>query len=364
LRIGFVSFGDPRRRGTWSGTTHSAFARLSQAHEVEWLDSGGANLTLLRQIHKVVGALTRRPLRSYHTEAFARGLARNLRKYDLDKYDLLFSIGSSDIAFLRTETPIVHMTDATFAQMVGYYDGFDMGTKRNAAADAIQRAAYDNSAQLVLMSQWAAASARNDYGVPEHKINVLRFGANLEVPSSLPPKREDGKLRLLFVGKEWQRKGGTIAVDALNALRRRGIDATLTMVGCLVPPELVRTPGLQIIPYVEDVTPYFRESDAFILPTRAECAGIVFCEASAYGLPCFATWTGGVPDYVEDGVNGFLLPPSAGGEDFAARIAETFADPDVVEKLRQGARRKYERELNWDAWMEGFEQAAEKALSR
>ena len=48
---------------------------------------------------------TGRPLRSYNTISFARALARNLGKYDLAKYDLLFSTGSSHIAFLRTDVP-------------------------------------------------------------------------------------------------------------------------------------------------------------------------------------------------------------------------------------------------------------------
>ena len=63
------------------------------------------NLDALHQAHKSLSMFTGRPLRSYNTISFARALARNLGKYDLAKYDLLFSTGSSHIAFLRTDVP-------------------------------------------------------------------------------------------------------------------------------------------------------------------------------------------------------------------------------------------------------------------
>ncbi len=330
---------------------------------MEWLDPNGLNLKLIRLIHAPIRIITRRPLRSYHTRSFASALNRNLQRYDLTKYDLLFSIGSSEIAFLRTDVPIIHLTDATYAQMVGYYDGFDMGDRRNRDADTIQRKAYEVSKQLILMSHWTAASAMNDYDVPEEKINVLRFGANQDVPDRLPERRRDGRLRLLFVGKEWKRKGGHIAVEALNSLRSRGIDAELTMVGCDAPKDVLNTPHVTIHPYAVDVASFFRDADVFILPTRAECAGIVFCEASAYGLPSFATATGGVPDYVEDGVNGRLLPSEATGEDFADVIDELWNDQEAMDAMCLSARSRYEEELNWDVWMQHFERIARKVLT-
>lgn len=135
------------------------------------------------------------------------------------------------------------------------------------------------------------------------------------------------------------------------------------MVGCDPPKGVPNMKGLTIIPYVEDVSIYFREADIFILPTRAECAGIVFCEASAYGLPSFATATGGVPDYVEDGVTGRLLPPDTRSEDFADAIAELWSDPEAMKEMRLNARRRYEEELNWDVWMKHFEEIVEKVLT-
>jgi glycosyltransferase involved in cell wall biosynthesis len=94
----------------------------------------------------------------------------------------------------------------------------------------------------------------------------------------------------------------------------------------------------------------YRHSDFFLLPTRAECYGIVFCEANAYGLPVLSTATGGIPEIVRNGVNGFLLPLEARGEAYAAHILSIFGNPAKYRKMRAASREQFETRLNWDAW--------------
>jgi glycosyltransferase involved in cell wall biosynthesis len=92
------------------------------------------------------------------------------------------------------------------------------------------------------------------------------------------------------------------------------------------------------------------ESHFLLLPTRAEAFGIVFCEASAYGLPSISTDTGGVSGVVSEGRNGYLLPHSASGKEYADVIASCFSDNSRYEQLRRTSREEYESRLNWDAW--------------
>jgi glycosyltransferase involved in cell wall biosynthesis len=94
----------------------------------------------------------------------------------------------------------------------------------------------------------------------------------------------------------------------------------------------------------------YREATLFFLPTRAECAGVVFSEAAAFGLPIVSTDTGGVATAVRDGVTGRLLPLAAGGAEYARAIADLLADPVALTRMRAAARAAYESRLNWDAW--------------
>ena len=100
----------------------------------------------------------------------------------------------------------------------------------------------------------------------------------------------------------------------------------------------------------ERMIKYYQESDLFLLPTLAECSAIVFSEAAMYGLPTFTHNTGGVMSYVEDGVTGRGLQLGSTGEDFANAILDML-NKNQYDEWSKNARRKYEKELNWEKWL-------------
>ena len=184
-----------------------------------------------------------------------------------------------------------------------------------------------------------------------------------------PSKRRRARVRILFLAKEWERKGRAIAVDTLQCLTEMVVDAELTVCG-VRPPAGIDHPRMTVVPYLDKNVPQDRRrfeqilqaSHLLLLPTRTECYGIVFCEANAYGLPVFATRVGGIPTIVNDGRNGYLLPVEAGGKEFAVRIADAISDRDRYRALNQGARDRYEKVLNWDAWGRAVRGAVEEVL--
>jgi len=162
---------------------------------------------------------------------------------------------------------------------------------------------------------------------------------------------------MLLIGVNWKEKGADMAIETLAELNNRGIKAELGVCGC-VPPAPITQDGLTIIPYLDKNDPaqrnrldqLFRDADFFLLPTRADCFPIVLCEAAAYGVPSIARATGGVPYAVREGETGVLVPPNATKADYAAIIAEIFANPDRLARLRQSSRNAYDTQLNWQAW--------------
>jgi glycosyltransferase involved in cell wall biosynthesis len=119
---------------------------------------------------------------------------------------------------------------------------------------------------------------------------------------------------------------------------------------------------VQVIPYLNKNEPQQRQqleqlfltSHFFIFPTRADCSPIVVCEASAYGLPILTTEVGGIPTIVENGKNGYMLPLSASGEDYARLIAEIVSDSTRYNQLVHSSRQEYDSRLNWERWAESF----------
>lgn len=84
------------------------------------------------------------------------------------------------------------------------------------------------------------------------------------------------------------------------------------------------------------------ESDFLLLPTRAESYGIVFCEASAFGIPSITTDVGGVSGVVHNGKNGYTLPYSANGHDYAHMIAEVWSDEKRYSELSLTSRNEFD----------------------
>jgi glycosyltransferase involved in cell wall biosynthesis len=222
----------------------------------------------------------------------------------------------------------------------------------------IEKKALDNASACIFTSDWAANSALNHYKIPEHKIHLIPWGPNLEsIPlreEVLAPRQTD-TCNLLFLGVEWQRKGGEIAFNAFKHLKNRGYNVKLTICGC-IPPEQFQDNDMTVIPFINKNKPESKQQfhqlmlshHFLVLPTRAECYGVVFVEASAYGMPSVTTDTGGIASVVHNGVNGKRLPLTAGAEDYANFIEQVFYTEGKYQAMNLSTRDFFEQELHWD----------------
>lgn len=364
LRIAFVTVGDSRNVRYWSGTPyHMAQALRRAGHRLEHIAPLHAPLADAYRLLAWGGRhLGLRMPNHLHLPALTGRYARNaLRRIAAARPEVVVAVaGSPFVGRIPPGVPVVYASDATFRTIAGYYPQYrDLPRGSFEAADRMEAASIARADLVTYPSAWAAGSASRDYGAPAAKVHHIRWGANLAEPPGPPAAgpRPPGPLRLLLVGANWWIKGAAVAVEALAALRAGGIEAELTICGC-APPQPISAPGLRIIPFLDKNDPaqaaqlaaLYRQADLFILPTRAECYGIVFVEAAAYGLPSVAPATGGVSGAVADGRGGLLLPEGADGAAYARAIAGLWADPARLAALRAGARHYYETEANWDAW--------------
>lgn len=379
MLIGLASLHDPDYSRSWSGSVHHMVAALRRKHRVVWLGPPSAATERrhfrLRLRRRLARYLPGNRTVTVHDEIYARRLARDFdaRARALEP-DVLFapagSIGVGDMAY---RAPLVYLSDATFDLMLGYYPEFARLDSRNRrAGEALEQSAIDRADQSLFASEWAVGNAVGHYHADPARTGWLPFGANIDHapdPAGLKYGRDD-RLRLVFIGIDWARKGGDIAVDALKNLRARGLPATLTVIGCTPPPGHPEVEGLTVIPFLHKNKPddarrfaaLLTEADFHLLPTRFEAIGVVYCEASAFAVPSLATDTGGVASHVENGVNGFRLPPEAGGDAYAERIAAIWTDAAGFASLRRSSRAKYDRDLNWDVWVERFEPILHAAI--
>ena len=366
LNIAYITVEDAADKRSWSGSLFFlARALRDQGHRVILI--GPLRPEPLSFLCRAFNQITLRLLGkrfNYRdsfilSKAFARIIQRRLNGIQADV--VLAPAGLSAIAHLRTPMPIVHFNDRSVAGALEYHavlkDLFDWSREQSLA---LERLALRNAALTVYASDWAASAARLSCPEAAHKMVVIPMGANLEEAPSAPPPRDfpQGTINLLFIGVNWENKGGPIAVDALRELGKRGINARLIVCGCDVPAD-VRDENIVREGFLSKSDPaqrarmdeHLRTADFLILPTRFEAYGIAFCEAAAYGIPALGTRTGGVPTIVLEGETGHLFDLADGGVAYADRIERMIGDPQAWQRMRQAARKRFEEHFTWTAFV-------------
>jgi glycosyltransferase involved in cell wall biosynthesis len=91
-----------------------------------------------------------------------------------------------------------------------------------------------------------------------------------------------------------------------------------------------------------DLGSAFASADAFIFPSRTETLGLVLLEAMAAGCPVVAARSGGIPDIVTDGINGYLFEPEADIQSAITATVRLLEQKQQRETIRQNARREAE----------------------
>lgn len=373
IRIAFLSVNDPLDKRSWSGTTYYIGQTLQRnVGDVHFLGPLPISRTVdkaLRGIAKLHRIFFKKEYAVKYSLLLSWYSSRILkRKMDQGPYDCIVApAASTELGYFSTELPVIYISDTTFRLISNYYvkDFKDIPGISKWEGNRLERRSLEKSDLIIYSSRWAAGSAMADYHIPAGRLAVMPLGANMDFapgPEMIADKEKNTELRLLYLAVEWERKGGSIAFAALKHLREEmGIPARLIVCGC-IPPAEFQHPDMEVIPFLnknikedhERFVALLSSVHFLILPTRADCSLLVACESNAYGVPAITTNTGGVPDIVKDGVNGYCLPFEAGGEEYAGLIAAIFADKERYHALIVSSRKRYEDELNWDRWAERF----------
>ncbi|MCI0393141.1 MAG: glycosyltransferase [Acidobacteria bacterium] len=204
---------------------------------------------------------------------------------------------------------------------------------------------------------------------PEIECVMVPYGINaaLFAGQSATAKRF---VRLLFIGKMGFLKGEQDLLRALERVVKVAPNFRVDMLGQLsdtITAEC-RESGLQ--PLIDHLGPvsleerllFFKRADVFVLPTYAEGTPISMLEAMAAGLPVISTPVGGIPDVVEEGVEGYIVEPGD-VEALADRIVRLINDP---ERRRRMGRRAQDKvyPFNWDVVLPQLERELRQSIER
>jgi glycosyltransferase involved in cell wall biosynthesis len=193
-------------------------------------------------------------------------------------------------------------------------------------------------------------------GVPAQKVRILPMGIDERIfgkgPAAPPSAEERAELRsrlgldpsakiLLFVGDLLREKGLVELTKAHQALLGRGLGVDLVVVGSgplgrdfLAPRARLQGSRIRLVGRVPQVelSAWYRAADLHVLPSWGEGSPLVVMEALASGVPVVASSVGGIPELVEDGVTGRLVP--ATDERTLADTLEEALRSESLERLR------------------------------
>jgi len=348
----------------WSGLIYHIHQALQHSNfRTECIDNlksrGELSLKIKKALYaKIAGKTYLRDRGQALLMQYAVEIEKALNQID---HDIIFSPSTLPIAYIKTDKPIVFWADATFSGMMDFYPEYS-----NLCSESI-RDAYDadqlslSKCSLALYaSEWAASTAISNYDVDPRKVKVVPFGANIicdrtirDVESILDKKKYN-VCKLLFMGVSWSRKGGDVALMVANLLNQQGIQTELHVVGCQPPiddiPNFVKLYGFiskNLDTGREYLDKLMAESHFLILPSKAECYGVVFAEASSFGLPSLATDVGGISTAIHNGKNGQTFQINDSPQKYCDYIARLMSDVHQYRELSLSSFAEYSDRLNW-----------------
>jgi Glycosyltransferase len=184
-------------------------------------------------------------------------------------------------------------------------------------------------------------------------------------------KEAESAVEVLFLSNLIESKGIFVLLEVCKLLQHRKIIFHCTIVGGIgdVDEHQLRS-KLQEMDLINQVNyegkklgtekeEVFANTDIFIHPTLNDCFPLVILEAMQYSLPVVSSIEGGIPDIVEDGVTGYLVPKKD-VETLAEKLEVLINNPELRHRMGKAGRQKYEREFT----LKIFEQRLKSTLQQ
>ena len=308
--------------------------------------------------------------RSKSLKAYLRAvprLARYLRRHRVEILHTHFYYPAlvGGMAGTLARTPLRVMT----RHHADYHTRLSPGRNRHVRLDQLATRLHH---RVIAISQFTADHLIQVEGAPPGKIVVIPNGIDFETVRTSSPERV-AELRTEFGGPEHalilvaarlaEEKGVNFALEALPALKAAtGRPFTLLSAGAgplLGEYEalLARQGNSELVRFLgfrRDLPDLMAAADLLLAPSLSEAFGLVAAEALYLGTPVVATRVGGLPELVEDGRDGRLIPPGDSAA-IAATVAELLNNPEDLAAMQCAGRNKIIERFAFDTMLQGYE---------
>jgi glycosyltransferase involved in cell wall biosynthesis len=294
----------------------------------------------------------------------SRQFARAMANYDdrQPPVDLWHFTDAREALFCTSRRPMVGNINDTYAA-----EGLSLSYYRQHYSDSLTRWAYyiflrnidrwawNRFAILLANSHYTARVIGDRYPSLRERITVYHksvepadFDSVWARRESLPPHPP----RVLYVGGNMQRKGVPTLIRAIRAVAANIPNVQFWIVG--QDPVIPRLQALSHQLGIEkqlsflglksqaELIDLYAQADVFVMPSLTEAFGVVFLEAMAAGLPAVGTSVGGIPEIIQNGWNGRLVPPDC-PQELSSAIIEILTSDELRTRFRENGRTTAQR---------------------
>jgi len=271
-----------------------------------------------------------------------------------EKYNIIFTFqtGSRYDACLEGIPHFVY-TDSTVLANLSYPDINIKSVLKSKAWMRLEPQVYKNAVLNFMFSENQVQSLLEQYRINQNKVKCIYAGSNASFIESVE-KKDYSKKNILFVGVNWERKGGVVLAKAFDIVLEKIPDAKLIIIG--VSEKIVKhySPSIALENCVikgklpaDEVEQYYNDATVFCMPTRIEPFGIVFIEAMHRKLPIVASNIGAIPEFVKHEVTGYTFHPND-VQGIAKALVEILENLTLAREMGEQGASLVKHKYTWD----------------
>lgn len=369
VRIGFVCDGDPAASETaFSGTAKKMYESLvSRGHSVVSVNS---ELTGLRRakVAAMTVSLDRTRWRSRFRYGNDSAVCRAVAASDSlgnKPVDAILQIGATYDPPACDQIPYAIYADWNMALTAkdaiaggGKSGGLDIKEIEAIGREHARR--YRGASAVFTISERLRKSFIEDYDLDPDRVQTAYAGPNFDtnlIDETLQQPKQSTVPTVLFIAKEFQRKGASTVAAAFSMLQKAMPDAQLVFAGAEVMPlEFRQLSNVVHLGFLDKgnatqlkrLLSAYRNADVLVLPSRHDPFPTVIREAMFFGIPCVASDIWAMPEMIVDGQTGFMVPVDD-AEALSDRILKLLKDESLRTKFGQMARARAESMFSWNA---------------
>jgi len=208
--------------------------------------------------------------------------------------------------------------------------------------------------QVIVHATTARTQLITQYRCQPERVHVIPIGSYdfyRTVAHNVQPERTN---TLLFFGRIWEYKGLNYLIEAEPLITEAFPDARIIIAGhgenferyrqTMINPNHFEVYNYRIPE--KEVAHFFQQASVVVLPYIEASQSGVIPLAYAFGKPIVATTVGGIPEIVEDGITGYLVPPRD-SDSLANAIIRLLQDKELRQRMGQNALEKTRNEISW-----------------